>query len=110
MMKNVVVTLKPMVEYSTFLHTLLFAIPILFLFFSTILLPPISVYAHSFALSFPLLFSIVYQLHSLHSYFCEFQNFKNAHNFRQQTKTTFEDYFFFSVLELPTRRIHFFTY
>jgi hypothetical protein len=50
-------------------------------FFLAIILPLFSfVYVHSFALLFPCLFIVVFQLHS---YYYEFQNFKNAHNFQQ---------------------------
>jgi len=59
-MMNVAMTLQPTIEYSTNLQILLFSIPLLLLFFSTIPLPPLAfVYAHSFALHFPQLFSIV---------------------------------------------------
>jgi hypothetical protein len=37
-----------------------------------------------------LLFAIVFQLHYLHSYYCEFQNFENTHNFQQQTQITLD--------------------
>jgi hypothetical protein len=38
-----------------------------------------------FCTSFSLLFVIVFQLHSLHPYYCEFQNLENVHNFQQKT-------------------------
>jgi hypothetical protein len=66
-----------MAEYSTHLFSLLFSTILLLLFFSTILVPPPPfVVFHSFALLFPLLFSIVSQSHSLHSCCYEFQNLK----------------------------------
>jgi len=72
-------TLQPMVEYSTFLISLFFSTPFLLFFFSIILLPPPAfACVHSHVLPFPLLFAIIFQLHSLHSYCCEFQNFKNT--------------------------------
>jgi hypothetical protein len=56
----------------------------LLLFFSTIPLPPPTfIHAHSSMLPFPLLFTIVFQSHSLHSYCYELQNFENTHNFQQ---------------------------
>jgi hypothetical protein len=65
------------------LLSLLFSTFLQLLFLSTIpLLPPAFVCAHSSTLPFPLLFPIVFQLHSLHSCCYEFQNFKNAHNFQ----------------------------
>jgi len=74
MMMDATATSQPMTEYLTLLLSLLF---------STILLPPPTfICAHSFALPFPLLFVVVFQLHSLHSYYYEFQNFENAHNFQ----------------------------
>jgi hypothetical protein len=74
--------LQPTTKYSTHLHVLIVSTPLLFLFFSTILLPPPTfVYAHSYVLPFPLFFFVVSQLHSLHSWCCELQNFKNTHNF-----------------------------
>jgi hypothetical protein len=105
MMMNVVVTLQPTAEYST-LFSMFFSTPLRLLFFSTIPLPPLAfVCAHSYVFPFPLLFTIGFQLHSLHSYYCEFQNFKNAHNFQQQTQTAFDGYSKFLVLE---HYIHFF--
>ncbi len=93
MMMNVMTTLQPIAKYSTFL-SLLFSTPLLLLFFSTILLPPLAfVCAHSSALPFPLLFIIVFQLHS---YGYEFQNLKNVQNFQQQTQTSFDGYPVFS--------------
>ncbi len=82
MTMNVTTTLQLMVEYSTCLLFLLLSTLILHLFFSIILLPPLAfICAHSFALHFPLLLSIVFQWHFLHSCCYELQNFKNAHNF-----------------------------
>jgi hypothetical protein len=82
-MTNAMATLQLMVKYSTIL-SLLFSTPFLLLFFSRIPLPLLTfVYAHFFALPFPLLFIVVLQLQSLHSYYCELQNFKNMHNFQQ---------------------------
>ncbi len=82
MMMYATMTLQPTIEYSTLLLSLFFSTPLLLLFFSTILLPlPSFVCVHSTTLPFPLLFVVGFQLHSLHSYCCEFQNFKNAHNF-----------------------------
>jgi hypothetical protein len=96
MMMNVTTTLQLTAEYSTLLF-LLFSTPLLLMLFSIIPFPPPTfVYAHSSKLPFPLLFTIVFQLHSLHSYCYELQNFKNAHNFQQQTQTTFEGYPVFS--------------
>ncbi len=90
MMKNVTMTLQPTVQYSTLL-SLLFSTPFQILFFSTIPLPCHAfIYVHSSALPFPLLFAIVFQLHYLHSYYCEFQNFENTHNFQQQTQITLD--------------------
>jgi hypothetical protein len=43
-----------------------------------------------------LLFVLVFQLHFLHSYCCEVQNFENVHNFQQQMQTIFYGYFVFS--------------
>jgi hypothetical protein len=64
-MMNAAVTLQP-TEYSTFLFSLLFSTPLLLMFVSTIMLPPPTfVHAHSFKLPFPLLFVVVFQLHSL---------------------------------------------
>jgi hypothetical protein len=78
-MMNVAVTLQPMAEYSTHLLSLLFSPPLLVLFFSTTLLPLlVFVYAHSFVLPFPLVFSIAFQWHYLHSCYYELQNFKNV--------------------------------
>ncbi len=92
MMMNVTTTLQPTAKYSTLIF-LLFSTPLLLMFFSTIPLPPPTfVCAHSSKLPFPLLFTIVFQLHSLHSYYCELQNFKNVHNFQKQIQTTFEGY------------------
>jgi hypothetical protein len=108
MMMNVVVTLQPTAKYSTF-FSMFFSTPLQLLFFSTIPLPPpIFVCAHSSVLPFPLLFIIVFQLHSLHSYYCEFQNFKNAHNFQQQMQTAFDGYPIFPIVEHFTHYIHFF--
>jgi hypothetical protein len=60
MIMNVMVTLYPMAKYSTHIRAFLFSTPLLLLFFSTILLPPLaSVYVHSSMLPFPLLFCIV---------------------------------------------------
>ncbi len=93
MMMNAVATLHPTTEYSTFLLFLLFSTPLLLMLFSTLSLsPPAFIYAHSSTLPFPLLFAIVFQLHSLHSYCCELQNFENAHNFQQQTQIVFDSY------------------
>jgi hypothetical protein len=87
---------------------LLFSTPFLLLFFSIIPLPPLAfVCVHFFAIPFPLLFSIVFQWRSLHSCCCELHSLKNAHNFQQQTQTTFDNYLVFFVLEHPTRCIHF---
>jgi hypothetical protein len=75
-------TLQPMVEYSTLLISLLFSTPLLLFFFSIIPLPPPTfACVHSYVLPFPLLFAIIFQLHSLHSYCCEFQKLKNTHKF-----------------------------
>ncbi len=82
MMMNTTTTLQPTTKYSTLLLYLFFSTPFILIFFSTILFPPSFVCAHSFALPFPLLFSIVFELHSLHSYCCEFQNFEHVHNFQ----------------------------
>ncbi len=57
--------------------------------------------------SFPLLFVTISQSHFLHSCFCDLQNFKNAHNFRQETKTIFYGYTIFFILELFAHYIHF---
>ncbi len=97
MMMNAVTTLQPMDKYSTFLFSLLFSTPLLLLFFSTIHLPPLAFfYVHFSMFPFPLLFFIVFQLHTLHSYCCEFQKFKNTHNFHQQMQTAFNGYPIFS--------------
>jgi hypothetical protein len=57
-----------------------------------------------------LLFVIISQSHFLHSCFCDLQNFKNAHNFRQETKTIFEGYTIF-FRSWTSRPLHsFFTY
>jgi hypothetical protein len=96
MVMNAAVTLQLTAKYSTLL-SLLFSTTLLLLFFSIILLPPLAfVYALSSTLHFPLLFVIVFQLHYLHSNYCEFQNFKSAHNFQQQTQIAFDDYPIFS--------------
>jgi hypothetical protein len=51
---NAVVTLQPMTKYSTLFLFVLFSIPLLLLFFSTIPLPPLAfVYAHFFVFPFP---------------------------------------------------------
>ncbi len=95
-MMNAATILQPIAEYSTLLF-LLFSTPLLLLLFSTILLLPHAfICAHSSMFFFPLLFNVVFQLHSLHSYYCEFQNFKNAHNFQQQSQTAFDGYPVFS--------------
>ncbi len=71
-MMNATTTLQLIAEYSTFFFSLLFSTPLLLLFISTIMLPPLAfVYAHSSDLPFPLLFVVVFQLHFLHSYYCE---------------------------------------
>ncbi len=78
MMMNVVTTSELTAKYSTFLFFLLFSIRYLLLFFSRILLPHVAfIYVHSFTFPFPLLFTISLQLHFIHSYYYEFQNFKN---------------------------------
>ncbi len=89
-----------MPKYSTLFFFLLFSTPLLLMFLSTILLPPPGfVFVHSSMFPFPLLFTIVFQLHSLHSYCYEFQNFENAHNFQQQCKLFFTITPFFLILE-----------
>ncbi len=109
MMMNAVATLQPMVEYSTFLLFLFFSTLHLFLFFLTISLPPPTfVCVHSFVFPFPLLFIVVFQLHSLHSFRCKLQNLKNAHNFQQQTQTPFDNYPIFFIFEHLACHIHFF--
>ncbi len=91
-MMNAMMTLQPIAKYLTFIF-LLFSTPLLLLMFSTIPLPPPTfICTHSSALPFPWLFTIVFQLHSLQSYCCEFQNFKNAHNFQQQMQIAFKCY------------------
>jgi hypothetical protein len=72
MMINATITLQPTIEYSTCLHVLFFSTLLILLFFSTISLPPVVfIYIHSYALPFPLLVSMVFQSHSLHSCCCE---------------------------------------
>ncbi len=56
---------------------------------------------HSFVLPFPLLFSIIFQWHFLHSCCYELQNFENAYNFQQQTQFAYDNYPFFSSLNIP---------
>jgi hypothetical protein len=88
----------PYIERLNIQHNffLLFSIPLLFLFFWTILFPFATfVYAHSSTLPFPLLFFVVFQWHSLHPCYYEFQNFNNAHDFQQQMQTTFDSYSIF---------------
>jgi len=93
MMMNVMATLQPVAKYSTLIFFLLFSTPLLLLFFSTIPLPPPTfICVHSSTLPFPLLFAIVFQLHFPHSYCGELQNFKNVHNFQQQTQIVFDGY------------------
>ncbi len=85
MVMNATMTLQATIEYSTHLLYLLFLTPLLLLFFTTIPLPPLAfVYAHSFVLPFPLLFSTIFQWKFVHSCYYEFQNFENTHNFQQQ--------------------------
>ncbi len=101
MMMNAMMTLQPTTKYSTNLHDLLFSIPLLLLFFSTNSLPPPTfICAHSFTFPFPLLLSIIFQLYSLHSCCYEVHNFKNAHNFQQQTQTIFITFIFLPTCHL----------
>ncbi len=110
MMMNATMALQPTAKYSTRLFSLLFSTPLLILFFLAIPLTfPVFVCVHSFALPFPLLFFVVFQSHSLHSCYCEFQNFKNAYNFQQQTQIAFDDYPIYLFLKHFACRIHFFT-
>jgi hypothetical protein len=80
----------------------LFSTLLLLMFFSTILLPPLAfVCAQSSMLPFPLLFIVVFQMHSLQSYYvlslcCELKNFENTHNFQQQMQIVFYGYLIFS--------------
>jgi hypothetical protein len=70
----------------------------LLLFFSTIPFTPLtSIYVHYAMLPFPLLFSMVLKLHSLHSCYYELHKFENAQNFQQQTKIAFDNYFIFLI-------------
>jgi hypothetical protein len=104
-------SLQPIVEYLTFLLSLLFSTPFLLLFFSTILLPPTAfICAHSFTLPFPLLFVVVFQLHSLHSYYCEFQTLNMCTTSNNKHKLLSTVTLFFLLLEHLIRHIHFFIY
>jgi hypothetical protein len=98
-----------MVKYSTCLLFMFFSIVLLLLFFSTILLlPPTFVCGHSSALPLPLLFSIVFQLHSLHSCCYELQNLKMCTTSNNKHKLLSIITLFFSFLKCPTHHIHFF--
>jgi hypothetical protein len=107
MMMNVMVTSQPMAEYSTRYLFLLFSNVLLLLF---LLPPPTFICAHSSALPFPFLFSIVFQLHSLHSCCYELQNLKMHRTSNNKDKLLLTIILFFSVLERPTHHIHFFIY
>jgi hypothetical protein len=68
MMMSATLTLQPMAKYSPHLHVLLFSTFILFVFSSTIPLPPpASICVYFFMLPFPLLFFVVFQSHFLHA-------------------------------------------
>jgi hypothetical protein len=91
-----------MAEYSTFL-SLLFSTHLLLLFLS-IPLPPLAfVCAHSSTLPFPLLFAIVFQLHSLHSYCCEFPKLRKHTQLLATNTNCFQQpcFFFLSLNILP---------
>jgi len=111
MIMNVAMTLQPTTKYSTLL-SLLLSIALLLLFFSKIPLPPHAfVCAHSSTLLFSLLFAVIFQMHSLHSYCYELQNFENVHNFQQQTQIAFNGYpFFLSLNIFPITFIFSFTH
>ncbi len=77
---------------------LFFSILLLFILFLTIsVLPPTFICAHPFEFPFPSLFIVIFQLHFLHSYCCELQNFENTQNFQQQTQIDFENYPIFFI-------------
>jgi hypothetical protein len=107
MMMNATMTLQPTIEHSTHLHALLVSTPLLLLFFLAIMLPPLAfVCSHSFALPFPLLLSVVSQLHSLHSCCYELKDFKNTHNFQQHKLFSIVTSCFF-ILKLVRNTIRF---
>ncbi len=62
-----------------------------------------------FCVFFPLLFLVVSQWHSLHSCYCEFQNFENMHNFSNKHKLLSTVTPFFLSLNLSPVTFIFFT-
>ncbi len=100
MMMNVVATLQPIAEYST-LFSLLSSTPLLLMFFSIIPLPlPTFICAHSFALPFPLLFTIVFQLHYSHSVMNS-KTSKTSITSNNKCKLFLRNTPFFSSLNIP---------